>query len=94
MKQTVEVITCDDCGHNIESMEKCFTFSVNIDAGSVRDLCWNCVNARVQHSFTVVKSPKCKTCGGKGVTRELVSYHNDGTDYITCKNCSGKGKVI
>jgi hypothetical protein len=93
MKENIQIITCDECGKTIKCTEKHFTFSVPIDAGAVKDLCWECVKARINHSFTVMKSSKCPTCNGKGKNKESCGYHND-YEWVTCKNCHGKGKVI
>ena len=94
MKKTIEVITCDECNKKIEPPDQVFTFNISIQAGSIRDLCWSCLKARVKHSFDVMPASQCKTCSGKGKVKELVSHHNDSADYIVCSNCSGKGKVI
>jgi hypothetical protein len=94
MKTTIEIIKCDECNKKIEPPDQVFTFNISIQAGSIRDLCWSCLKARVKHSFDVMPASKCKTCDGKGKVREPASCAYDKGDFIMCPNCSGKGKVI
>ena len=93
MKEVTEKIYCDDCGKEIIygmiSVIKNRLFIPYFDRHI--DICLECLQWRVSHSFCIIEDRKCPVCGGKGKIREPY-YHNEFSE-SQCNNCKGTGVI-
>lgn len=86
MKKEITEVYCDDCGAKVglQAYTSPFVgwFSKRID------LCNNCLNERLSHSFGLCEDRLCPNCRGDGQVKEGY-VHND-YHWKKCEICDGK----
>jgi hypothetical protein len=96
MKITIEKITCDDCGKEVKS-DHYMTFGLEyFKKDGIKyfiDLCFQCINERLSHSFSICEDRRCKECNGKGQVKDFPSCGSD-FNWEKCEKCKGEGVLL
>lgn len=84
-------VHCDDCDRSLE-IGPYHTFFSNYFDKSI-DLCLQCMEERISHSFSEIEDRRCFVCNGTGNYISYQKEHNQHTE-MQCNKCQGRGVTL